>query len=470
LEIKVRYISTRGDAPILNFEEVVLTGLARDGGLYVPETWPQMSAQDIRDLAGKTYSEIAAVVLQPFLGDSISPEDFKAMTEKAYGTFAHKAVVPLTQLSENDFLMELYHGPTLAFKDVALQLLGLLYDHLLGKHGKRVTIVGATSGDTGSAAIEACRGRDAVDIFILHPKGRVSDVQRRQMTTVLDSNVYNIAVEGDFDDCQAMVKSMFNDHEFRDELSVSAVNSINWARVMAQIVYYFTTAVSLGAPDRKVAYSVPSGNFGDVYAGYCAAKMGLGVDQLIVATNRNDILSRFFNTGAYKKEGVDPTVSPSMDIQVSSNFERLLFDLCARNGKTVQDYMAKLDAEGGFEIDMSQLNQIIFAAGNCSEEETLATIKRTLAECDKLVDPHTAVGLKVAADCRRDKSVAMVTLSTAHPAKFPAAVEKACGVYPQLPAHMADLFEREEKLVDLPNDLGTVQAYIRERARILTEG
>jgi len=466
----VRYISTRGDAPTLNFEEVVLTGLARDGGLYVPETWPQMSADDIRNLAGKTYAEVAAEVLQPFLGDCISPEDFRAMTEKAYGTFAHKAVVPLTQLSENDFLMELYHGPTLAFKDVALQLLGLLYDHLLSRRGKRVTIIGATSGDTGSAAIEACRGRDAVDIFILHPKGRVSDVQRKQMTSVLDSNVYNIAIDGDFDDCQAMVKAMFNDHDFRDELGVSAVNSINWARVMAQIVYFVTAAVSLGGPDRSVSFSVPSGNFGDVYAGYCATKMGLPVDQLIVATNRNDILARFFNSGSYRKEGVDPTVSPSMDIQVSSNFERLLFDLCAQNGATVQDYMRKLDAEGGFDIDMKQLNQIIFSAGNCSEEETLETIRKTLEESDKLVDPHTAVGLKVAEDCRKDQAIPMVTLSTAHPAKFPAAVEKASGVYPQLPAHMADLFGREEKLVDLPNDLVTVQAYIRERARVLTAG
>jgi threonine synthase len=463
----VQYISTRGDAPELNFEQVVLTGLARDGGLYVPKTWPQISADEIRGLAGKSYAEIAAIVLQPFLGDCISAEDFRAMTEKAYGSFAHKAVVPLSQLSENDFLMELYHGPTLAFKDVALQLLGLLYDHLLSKQGKRVTIIGATSGDTGSAAIEATRGQDAVDIFIMHPKGRVSDVQRRQMTTVLDANVHNIAIDGDFDDCQALVKAMFNDHDFRDELGVSAVNSINWARVMAQIVYYFTTAVSLGGPDREIAFSVPSGNFGDIYAGYCASKMGLPIHQLIVATNRNDILSRFFNQGSYTKEGVDPTVSPSMDIQVSSNFERLLFDLCAQDGTQVKEHMRNLDEKGGFTVDLKQLNQIIFSAGSCSEEETLATIKNTLADSGKLVDPHTAVGLKVAADVRKSAEVPMVTLSTAHPAKFPAAVEKASGIYPQLPPHMADLFDREERLDALPNDIAAVQTYIRERSRIL---
>ena len=410
----MEYISTRGEAPVLNFEEVVLTGLARDGGLYVPKTWPQMSEADIRGLAGKTYAEVAAEVLQPFLGDCISPEDFREMTEKAYGSFSHKAVVPLSQLDKNDFLMELYHGPTLAFKDVALQLLGLLYDHLLSRQGKKVTIIGATSGDTGSAAIEATRGRDAVDIFIMHPKGRVSEVQRRQMTTVLDANVHNIAVDGDFDDCQALVKAMFNDHDFRDEYGVSAVNSINWARVMAQIVYYFTAAVSLGGPDRKIAFSVPSGNFGDIYAGYCAQKMGLPIEQLIVATNQNDILSRFFNAGEYRKEGVNPTISPSMDIQVSSNFERLLFDLCAQDGAEVKSHMKDLDEKGGFSVDMKQLNQIVFSAGACSEEETLATIKGTLENSEKLVDPHTAVGLKVAADCRTSDAAPMVTLSTAH--------------------------------------------------------
>lgn len=464
----MQYISTRGDAPSLNFEDVVLTGLARDGGLYVPSVWPQMSKSEIRALAGKSYAQVAAEVLQPFLGDSITPEEFRQMTEKAYGAFSHKAVVPLSQLGPNEFLMELYHGPTLAFKDVALQLLGLLYDHLLNKRGKRVTIVGATSGDTGSAAIEACRGRDAVDIFILHPAGRVSDVQRRQMTTVLDSNVHNIAVEGDFDDCQAMVKAMFNDHEFRDQLNVSAVNSINWARVMAQIVYYFTTAVSLGGPDRPISFSVPSGNFGDIYAGYCAQKMGLPIEQLIVATNRNDILSRFFNTGEYRKEGVDPTISPSMDIQVSSNFERFLFEISGRNGAEIKDLMGQLDNDDGFAVNMAQLNEALFSAGNCSEEETLATIAEALKNSDKLIDPHTAVGLKVSEACRTDPSVPMVTLSTAHPAKFPDAVKKATGIYPDLPAHLAGLFDREEKYTQLPNDLGVIKSYITERARILS--
>ncbi|MCR9215084.1 MAG: threonine synthase [Proteobacteria bacterium] len=464
----MRYISTRGQAPVLNFEDVVLTGLARDGGLYVPETWPQFSKDDIRGLASMSYAEAAAFLLQPFLGESISEADFRAMTEKAYASFSHKAVVPVSQLGSNEFLMELYHGPTLAFKDVALQLLGLLYDHLLGRQQRRATIIGATSGDTGSAAIEACRGRDAVDIFILHPAGRVSEVQRRQMTTVLDSNVHNIAVQGDFDDCQAMVKAMFNDLEFRDDLSVSAVNSINWARVMAQIVYYFTVGVSLGSPDRAISFSVPSGNFGDIYAGYAASKMGLPIDQLIVATNRNDILSRFFNSGEYRKSSVDPTISPSMDIQVSSNFERFLFDLHGRDGAAVANLMEKLDKEGGFAVNMSLLNEGIFSAGRCDEADTLETIRTTLKESAITVDPHTAIGIKVGADCRDSSAAPMVNLATAHPAKFPDAVVEATGETPALPKHMQDLFDRDERLVELPNDLATVKSYIKERARILS--
>ena len=463
----MRYFSTRGKAPVLNFEEVVLTGLARDGGLYLPESWPQFSKDDIKSIAGKSYAEAAAFLLQPFLGDCIDAADFRSMTEKAYANFSHKAVVPVSQLGANEFMMELFHGPTLAFKDVALQLLGLLYDHLLAREGKRVTIVGATSGDTGSAAIEACRGREAVDIFILHPKGRVSEVQRRQMTTVQDANVHNIAVDGDFDDCQAMVKAMFNDHEFRDRLAVSAVNSINWARVMAQIVYYFTVGVSLGAPARAISYSVPSGNFGDVYAGYAASKMGLPIEQLIVATNKNDILSRFFNSGEYRKAGVDPTISPSMDIQVSSNFERFLADLYGRDGDTISDLMLKLDSEGGFAVNMSRLNESVFAAGRCDEEDTLATIRRTLEEAETLVDPHTAVGLYVGEKCRASQATPLVTLSTAHPAKFPDAVESATGVRPALPKHMSDLFEREERVIELPNDIETVKSFIKDKARIL---
>ncbi len=346
-------------------------------------------------------------------------------------------------------------------------MLGLLYDHLLSRDGRKVTIVGATSGDTGSAAIEACKGRDAVDIFILHPAGRVSDVQRRQMTTIMDSNVHNIAIEGDFDDCQALVKAMFNDHDFRDTLRVSAVNSINWARVMAQIVYYFTSAVSLGSPNRPISFSVPSGNFGDVYAGYGASMMGLPIEQLIVATNRNDILSRFFNSGAYRKSGVEPTMSPSMDIQVSSNFERFLFDIYGRDGTAISSLMQRLDDDGGFAVEMSRLNNSIFAAGQADEATTLETIARIHNECDRLVDPHTAVGLKVAQDKRRNGLTPMVTLSTAHPAKFPASVEKATGLHPELPDHMRDLFDREERLHQLPNDLTAVQSYIKERARIL---
>ena len=463
----MKYVSTRGLAPELEFEDALLTGLARDGGLYVPAEWPQMSERKIRALAGVSYEEAAFRVMRPFIGESIADADLQQMIAAAYATFRHKAVVPLTQTGANDWLLELFHGPTLAFKDVAMQILARLFDHVLAAKGRRITVVGATSGDTGSAAIEAFKGRDTTDIFILHPKGRVSEVQRRQMTTVLDKNVHNIAIEGSFDDCQALVKAMFNDHAFRDEVSLAGVNSINWGRVMAQIVYFFTSAVALGAPSRQVAVSVPTGNFGDIFAGYAAARMGLPVAKLIVATNVNDILARTIDSGRYEVDKVVPTISPSMDIQVSSNFERLLFDAYGRDGAVVTRLMQSLGQSGAFEIEPVRLDAIRaqFGAARVDERETAATIKRMREETGELVDPHSAVGLAAAARLRGDASVPMVTLATAHPAKFPDAVKAATGIHPELPPSMSGLFEREERLEPLPNDLGVLQAFIRERAR-----
>lgn len=460
----MKYVSTRGQAPVLGFEEVLLTGLGRDGGLYVPETWPTFSKQDIAAFRGLSYQDVAVRVMAPFVCPEISEDDFAGLVDKAYGTFRHKAIAPLAQLGSNEWILELFHGPTLAFKDVALQLLGHLFDHVLGKQGRKITIVGATSGDTGSAAIDCVQGRDCAEIFMLHPKGRVSDVQRRQMTTVTASNVHNIAIEGNFDDCQAMVKALFNDLEFRDEIQLSAVNSINWARVMAQIVYYFTSAVALGAPDRSVAFSVPTGNFGDIYAGYVARQMGLPIDQLIVATNINDILTRTLTDGDYTVGTVEPTISPSMDIQVSSNFERFLFNLYGGQAEEVRRLMDNLTQGGSFTIDPTELGkaQSVFNSLKVTEEETAATILDVFEKSAKLIDPHTAVGVHAGRACRRDASVPLVTMSTAHPAKFPDAVEKVTGQHPELPPHMADLFERDEKYDILPHDLSAVKNYIRE--------
>ena len=465
----MKYVSTRGQSPELEFEDALLAGLARDGGLYVPAEWPQMSERKIKALAGLTYSEVAFRVMRPYIGPSIPDSDLQTMINEAYASFGHKAVVPLVQTGDNDWLLELFHGPTLAFKDVAMQILARLFDHVLEKRGRRITVVGATSGDTGSAAIEAFRGRDTTDIFIMHPKGRVSEVQRRQMTTVLDVNVHNIAIEGSFDDCQALVKAMFNDHSFRDEVSLAGVNSINWGRVMAQIVYYFTSAVALGAPARPIAYSVPTGNFGDVFAGFAASRMGLPISRLLVATNVNDILARTLATGRYEVGQVQPTISPSMDIQVSSNFERLVHDAYGRDGDSVRRLMQSLTQSGSFEIDPLRLDamRLIFSATRVDEAETTATIKRMLAECGELIDPHTAVGVAAARKDRGDLGVPMVTLATAHPAKFPDAVKAATGIHPELPPRMADLFIREERLDVLPNDVKAVQTFIRQRARAL---
>ncbi len=461
----MKYVSTRGEAPELSFDEVLLAGLARDGGLYLPESWPEFSAEEIRSFAGRPYAEVAFAVTRPFVGGAISDGDLKGILDETYAGFDHAAVAPLKQLDARTWLMELFHGPTLAFKDYALQLLGRLFDHVLAERGERVTIVGATSGDTGSAAIEACRDRAQIDVFMLHPKGRVSEVQRRQMTTVLAPNVYNIALEGTFDDCQDQVKAMFNDLAFRDDMNLSAVNSINWARIMAQIVYYFVAGVALGAPDRAVAFSVPSGNFGNVFAAYGAGRMGLPVAQLIVGSNKNDILTRFFESGSMKITGVSPTISPSMDIQVSSNFERLLYDVLDGDGAQVRRIMQSFRQSGEFAVSAEQLQRLrrLFDAQRFDDAQTSAEIAARLRSCGELLDPHTAIATAAARAEVRPEIAAVVALATAHPAKFPDAVEKASGLRPELPPRLADLYDREERCVALPNDLVALQDYIRSQ-------
>ena len=457
----MKYISTRGQAPALGFEDTMLTGLARDGGLYVPESVPQLSPEEIAALAGLSYEETAFRVMRPFVGDTFAEDEFRAIIARAYAGFGHAARAPLVQLAPNHFLLELFHGPTLAFKDFAMQLIGQLFQAALARRGERVTIVGATSGDTGSAAIEAFRGLDNVDVFILFPHGRVSEVQRRQMTTPSEANVHALAVEGDFDDCQAALKAMFADDAFRDHVRLAAVNSINWARVLAQVVYYFSSAVSLGAPQRRVSFTVPTGNFGDIFAGYIAQRMGLPVDQLVVATNQNDILHRCLGGQGYHKGPTVPSISPSMDIQVSSNFERALFDAYGRDGGAVAQLMDELKS-GGFDVSQGALQFLgeVFASGRASEEETLATIAATLKDSAELICPHSAVGVKVA-NAQRDPAVPMITLATAHPAKFPDAVERATGVHPPLPPRMADLYDRSERVTRIANDLTAIQDHIR---------
>lgn len=474
----MRYVSTRGQAPELDFAGVLLAGLASDGGLYVPEEWPALPQLS----PGSSYPEIAAAVMGPFVEGSLDPEGFAQDVAEAYAAFAPPPgsspdVVPVSELSDGLYLAELYWGPTLAFKDVALQLVGRLFDRELGRRGSRVTIVGATSGDTGSAAIEACRDRDHLDVFILHPAGRTSEVQRRQMTTVLSPNVFNIAVEGTFDDCQDLVKAMFADEAFRSGHQLSAVNSINWARVMAQIVYYVSSAAEVrrrvgGAG--PVSFCVPTGNFGNIFAGYAAKRMGLEVDELIVASNTNDILTRFFSSGSMEVRGVHPTLSPSMDIQVSSNFERLLFDAMGRDGSAVAELMAEFRGEGRVDLDLSRLEWVgeWFQAGSLSDEECLAVMGEEYRSSGHLLDPHTAVGVGVArrrravrdADPVAPEDVPMICLATAHPAKFPDAVEKATGLRPPLPDALADLYERPERYDTLPADLATIQRYVAERS------
>ncbi len=462
----MRYVSTRGAAPVLEFEDAVLAGLARDGGLYVPEEWPQFSADQLRAMRGLSYADIAFQIMQPFVDGAIDDASLKTLIDESYDSFSHAAVAPLQQLDDNLFLLELFHGPTLAFKDFALQVLGRLFDYILARRGDRITIVGATSGDTGSAAIEACRGRAAIEIFILHPKGRVSDIQRCQMTTVQEANVHNIAIEGTFDDCQDLVKEMFNDEDFRSQQNLSAVNSINWARIMAQVVYYVSSALSLGAPDRSIAYAVPTGNFGDIFAGYVASRIGLPIERLIIGTNTNDILTRFMETGAMDAKDVVPTLSPAMDIQVSSNFERLLFDLYDRDGRVISQAMTAFRESGTMTATSDVLDKArqLFSAARLNDAGIKAQIAATYEQSGMIVDPHTATGLHAATACAPDPSVPVVALSTAHPAKFPDAVEAAIGVRPALPSGLADLLERPERLDILPNDLATVQAFIRDRA------
>lgn len=462
----MQYISTRGLAPRLGFCDAVLAGLARDGGLYLPETWPQIEHSQIAAMANKPFADVAFEVISPFVEDEIPADKLREMLNEAYGTFRHAAVAPLIQTDEGHFVLELFHGPTLAFKDVAMQFLARVMDHILGERDQRATIVGATSGDTGSAAIEAFRGRENTDIFILHPKGMVSPVQQRQMTTVLDKNVHNIALEGNFDDCQTIVKGMFNNHHFRDGVSLSGVNSINWGRIVAQVVYYFTSAVALGSPHREVSFTVPTGNFGDVFAGFVAQKMGLPIKQLIIATNENDILRRTMETGRYEMDGVSATTSPSMDIQISSNFERLLFEANDRDAQETKTQMDGLKQSGSFALSEKALKAIKtkFAAGTSDQAETAAVQQTVLENAGYLMDPHTAVAYKVAQEFAAS-DVPMITLSTAHPAKFPAAVKSATQIDAALPAWLSDLYQREERVHVLENAQDAVEAFIKARAR-----
>ncbi len=463
----MRYISTRGSAPTLDFRDVTLAGLAKDGGLYLPESWPSFSTEQIAALRGLSYVDTAVAVMLPFVEGTLDEAELRALCTQAYGRFAHAAVVPLAQLDERQWLLELFHGPTLAFKDVALQLLGLLFERFLTGSTQQVTVVGATSGDTGSAAIDALAGRAGVDVFMLHPKGRVSDVQRRQMTTVIAPNIHNIALEeASFDDAQALVKAMFNDPTFSGKFALSAVNSINWARLMAQIVYYFYAAVRLGAPERPIAFSVPTGNFGDVFAGYVAAKMGLPVARLIVATNVNDILHRALSSGDYSQGTVVPTPSPSMDIQVSSNFERLLFDLGGRDGAALGEQMRGFEASKAMRLTnaQSQGASALFASDRIDLDDMALAMRWACDSSGQVIDPHTAIGLAAARRADLPANVPVVTLATAHPAKFRDAVERATGQRPVLPARMGDLFEREERYASLPGTFEAVTAYIAERA------
>ncbi len=462
----VKYISTRGEAPVLSFNEAMLAGLARDGGLYLPESYPVLSQETIAGFAGKSYGDVAKAVLLPFVGTDLDEATLEGMIAAAYGTFRHEAIAPLSQLDDNLFVLELFHGPTLAFKDLAMQLLARFMDHALKQRGQHATIVGATSGDTGAAAIEAFRGLDNIDVVIFYPHGRVSDVQRRQMTTATGDNIHVVALDGTFDDAQAIVKSLFNHATFRDEFGLSGVNSINWARVLAQTVYYFTSAVALGAPHRKISYTVPTGNFGDIFAGWIAKQMGLPIERLVIATNENDILVRALHTGSYEQRGVHQTMSPSMDIQVSSNFERLLFELGGRDAASIRNKMAGLMQSRGFALGDTTLAALRaeFDAESTDEQETAVEIARCWHKSAYLIDPHTAVGVYAARRRLVNRpATPMVVLGTAHAAKFPDAIEHAIGMRPPLPAYMADLFSREERFTVLANDQAVIEQFIRDR-------
>ena len=468
----MRYVSTRGGAASLDFVDVMLAGLARDGGLYVPETWPTLEPARIAGLAGRPYAEVAVEVIRPFIAGGIAESQLARMAQEAYGVFRHPAVVPLVQLAPGLFVLELFHGPTLAFKDLAMQLIARLMDYTLKLRGERVTVVVATSGDTGGAAVEAFRGCAQVDLVVLFPRGRVSDVQRRMMSTVPDDNVHAVAIEGTFDDCQALVKAMFNHHAFRDRMRLSAVNSINWARIVAQAVYYFTAAVALGAPHRKVSFTVPTGNFGDVYAGYVAHRMGLPLERLVVATNVNDILARTFATGTYSLRDVVATAAPSMDIQVSSNFERLLFEAYRRDGRKIAALMASLAQSRRFIVDAHALAAMrtLFSAHRSDEQERAAAMRAWMREADYCADPHTAIGLAVAEKEAHDPSVPMVVLATAHPAKFPETVQEACGIVPKLPEGLAGLETRAERITVLPPEQSVVEHFVASASRAANEG
>lgn len=466
----MEYVSTRGGAPTLDFEGVTLAGLASDGGLYVPREWPRLTEAQIRDLRGLSYPALAAAIMRPFVAGSLTDDELEALCQTVYGDFGHAAVTPLVQMDETHWLLELFHGPTLAFKDVALQLLGHLFETFLTRRDERLTIVGATSGDTGSAAINAVAGRDRTEIFMLHPKGRVSEVQRRQMTTVRAPNVHNIAIEGSFDDAQRHVKAMFADPQVNGPLNLGAVNSINWARLMAQVVYYFYSALQLGAPDRTVAYSVPTGNFGDVFAGYVAAQMGLPIERLIVATNVNDILHRALSDGDYSAGGVTPTITPSMDIQVSSNFERLLFDCGGRDGAALAEQMRDFDESKAMQLTNSQREGAskLFSSMRADQTETARALQWAQRSADQVIDPHTGVGLHAslaAADSGLVPSgVPIVTLATAHPAKFRDAVERAVGVRPSLPPRVGDLFGREEHFAEISGEYDAARSFVLQNA------
>ncbi len=459
----MKYISTRGQAPALDFEQVLLTGLATDGGLYVPQSLPVFSRADIEAMRELDYPQLAHRIITPFVEESIPAPDLAAIMEATYAEFRHDAVAPLVQIGANQWVLELFHGPTLAFKDFALQLLGRLLDYVLERKHQKVVILGATSGDTGSAAIEGCRQCRNIDIFILHPHNRVSEVQRRQMTTVAGDNIHNLAVEGNFDDCQAMVKACFSQQDFLpDGRSLVAVNSINWARIMAQIVYYFYAALALGAPSRAVAFSVPTGNFGDIFAGYLARQMGLPIERLIIATNRNDVLHRVLTTSTYGRQPLAHTLSPSMDITVSSNFERLLFDLYDRDGATIAALMQQFEhGEIRFTEQAMQRARTLFSSQCVTDEQTCQQIASTWRTCEYLLDPHSAIGVKAALDSALAQRVPVVSLATAHPAKFPEAI-RAAGVTRTvaLPSHLGDLFERTERMAVLPNELAALQAII----------
>ena len=462
----MKYVSTRGSAPALDFEGATLAGLASDGGLYVPAAWPQFSAEEIAAMRGLPYAELATRVMLPFVEGSLTEDELRGLCQRAYGKFAHAAVTPLKQFDEQHWLLELFHGPTLAFKDVALQLLGLLFETFLSRSSDHLTIVGATSGDTGSAAINAVAGRDRIDIFMLHPDGRISDVQRRQMTTVLAPNVHNIAIDGSFDDAQASVKRMFNDPEMTGRFHIGAVNSINWARLMAQVVYYFAAALQLGAPERKVAFAVPTGNFGDVFAGYVAAQMGLPVEQLIVATNVNDILHRALSEGDYSTGTVTPTAAPSMDIQVSSNFERLLFEAYGRDAAALAEQMRGFEESKAMRLTNAQREGAahLFTSARADADDTARAMRWAYEQCGEIIDPHTAIGLHAARQAGIAADVPVVTLATAHPAKFRDAIERATGVRPALPARVGDLFSREERYATLGGDYASIATYVAEHA------